>query len=407
MIKRINKYQSIDRKVLSDVLENKEKILASTGGLLLTTTFLSGCGMSLNESKRSYEDNNVVICNEIIDQDELSSFDLDTRTVSLQGLGLTNIDELSNYKKLEVALLEYNNLSDISSLEGLPIMILHLDGNNIQSINLENFDKLKILMVAGNYNLYTQEIVDYCNNNSIKIDITEEDVKNIEKIKEMLNKLDLDGKTDLEKEQIICNFVCDHMTYDLNLSLQMTFNHKDNGNQLEHAIAGKGVCADYATLFTSMCQLSGINSYHKYGYSLGTPHAWSMVEIDGQYMLCDPTNIDSIGRNINEYIYFNASGDNAKLFTMLNETTMADKKLVESSDLSKLEGAEEEKKEELMKAILTGAAIGSIIFISSSIAKKMRERKDVADLEELKKRRKYLEELKNKELSEDSNKKTK
>lgn len=63
----------------------------------------------------------------------------------------------------------------------------------------------------------------------------------------------------------------------------------------------KGVCSEYSTLFSRLCELSGleavvIEGYGKgYGYTVGSKvqdqsnHAWNGVKIDGVWRLVDPT----------------------------------------------------------------------------------------------------------------------
>ena len=191
-----------------------------------------------------------------------------------------------------------NLLHDISGIKNTDkIEWLDIENNSIDSIDLSKYPSLENLRIEGNYNLYTEDLVKYCESKNIFLDITMNDVNNVEVIKGYLNQLDIADKSDLEKERIIYKFVLDHMEYDKKALKNDNLAYKYNDEVLESAISGKGVCTNYCALFNVMCELSGINSFEVDGYLKSTfsggPHAWNMVEIDGQYLFCDPTNSDN------------------------------------------------------------------------------------------------------------------
>ncbi len=194
--------------------------------------------------------------------------------------------------------LRSNLLHDISGIKNTDkIEWLDIENNSIDSIDLSKYPSLENLRIEGNYNLYTEDLVKYCESKNIFLDITMNDVNNVEVIKGYLNQLDIADKSDLEKERIIYKFVLDHMEYDKKALKDDNLAYKYNDEVLESAISGKGVCTNYCALFNIMCELSGINSFEVDGYLKSTfsggPHAWNMVEIDGQYLFCDPTNSDN------------------------------------------------------------------------------------------------------------------
>ena len=98
----------------------------------------------------------------------------------------------------------------------------------------------------------------------------------------MVQELNLDGRTDLEKESIIYSYVLEYLKY------KITKVRVSNEEPLHQALKGNGVCISYAMLFKAMCEAAGI--------SAGS-HAWNMIEIDGQYYLCDPTWSDTMRRH--------------------------------------------------------------------------------------------------------------
>lgn len=194
--------------------------------------------------------------------------------------------------------LRSNLLHDISGIKNTDkIEWLDIENNSIDSIDLSKYPSLENLRIEGNYNLYTEDLVKYCESKNIFLDISMNDVNNVEVIKGYLNQLDIADKSDLEKERIIYKFVLDHMEYDKKALKDDNLAYKYNDEVLESAISGKGVCTNYCALFNVMCELSGINSFEVDGYLKSTfsggPHAWNMVEIDGQYLFCDPTNSDN------------------------------------------------------------------------------------------------------------------
>lgn len=194
--------------------------------------------------------------------------------------------------------LRSNLLHDISGIKNTDkIEWLDIENNSIDSIDLSKYPSLENLRIEGNYNLYTEDLVKYCESKNIFLDITMNDVNNVEVIKGYLNQLDIADKSYLEKERIIYKFVLDHMEYDKKALKNDNLAYKYNDEVLESAISGKGVCTNYCALFNVMCELSGINSFEVDGYLKSTfsggSHAWNMVEIDGQYLFCDPTNSDN------------------------------------------------------------------------------------------------------------------
>ncbi len=379
MINRNNKYKSISNKSLSELLnKGKKKMIILLGGLILSVSLFSGCDNMSNNSYIKNKGTEPIYYDVTIEQGELLSLGPFINTIRIIETDLKDVSELSNYKYLQNVYLIGNNITDISPLESLPIERLDITYNNVKNINIEKFQYLRLLYIEGNYNLYTQELVDYCEKNNITIDITKEDVKNVEAIKEMLKSIDFDGKTDFQKEQAICDFVCKHMKYDFGLYKKIITNQLDEDfdvSGLENAVKGKGVCESYATLFTAMCQLSGINSYKKNGQCLIEPHVWSLVEIDGQYILCDPTNVDN-SLLFGNYFLSNSMGDDARTFMSINETSNVVRNQVETSDKSKFHEYEEEKRHELMVTLLKCAALGSIVFIPVAVAKIIKKKRE-------------------------------
>lgn len=409
MINRDNKYVSIDRSSILSISNDKKRLIAAVSGVLLTVTLLTGCGSEIEKnttSRHEEVEQGVIIVNESTEGIDLSSFDSDITAIGISYSDLVDVSELSNYDNLEVVVLDNNFITDINMLEDLPnLRELSITGNNVQTFDIENFEGLTTVYIEGNYNLYTPEIIEYCESHGINIDITVQDVENVNSIRAMVDSLDLEGKTDLEREQIICDFVCEHMTYDDEVYESLLSGETTNPDPLEGAVRGQGVCLDYATLFTSMCQLSGINAYQISGEANGSynitseteGHVWNLVEIDGQYMLCDPTWLDAniIDKMIGETLYYNVDGDKLEGFQKTHELTGVVSSLVEQSDITKVssyEGIDQKidnmfgnidgiienieakgiSREDLTKMLLMGAAVGSVLLVSPKLSKKIK-----------------------------------
>lgn len=213
---------------------------------------------------------------------------------------LDNLDCLKDNKKIKKLIIPNNLLTDVSILYGSEIETLDISNNSINEIDLSQFPNLNTIFVTGNYALYTQEFLNYCDEHNIHTDITQEDIDNIISIKKIIDSLDLDGKTDLEKESIIYEYVLNHMEYDDKTT------EESNYNPITTALTGKGVCYAYAEFFKALCNAAGINVYTitglgKQNFFIKGSHAWNLVEIDGQYYLCDPTWSDAIRNDISGY----------------------------------------------------------------------------------------------------------
>lgn len=118
---------------------------------------------------------------------------------------------------------------------------------------------------------------------------------------EVLNSLNLEGKTDYEKCILIEEWVGKHITYTEN---------NGNPNGYSSAIWGfnsrKGVCMHYVDLFYYMANKAGLCVLEDSGTSGYDPHAWNLVKMDGVYYYTDPTNLRRFfndGKTEIEFLY--------------------------------------------------------------------------------------------------------
>lgn len=283
--KKVKKSSILKSKVGKNLIE------IAIGGTVVLTLFSQLTNIKPNEITQREE--------YTISQINPDKIEINDDTYSITYSNLEVLDGVVLPNDITDLDLRSNLLHDISGIKNTDkIEWLDIENNSIDSIDLSKYPSLENLRIEGNYNLYTEDLVKYCESKNIFLDISMNDVNNVEVIKGYLNQLDIADKSDLEKERIIYKFVLDHMEYDKKALKDDNLAYKYNDEVLESAISGKGVCVNYCALFNVMCELSGINSFEVDGYlkstfGAGGQHAWNMVEIDGQYLFCDPTNSDN------------------------------------------------------------------------------------------------------------------
>lgn len=110
-----------------------------------------------------------------------------------------------------------------------------------------------------------------------------------EETTQVLNSLNLDGKSDYEKCLLIEEWVGKHITY-----------KEKSGNTFGYCPAvfgffsGTGVCMHYADLFYYMATKAGLKVLEDSGWVGNTGHAWNLVMIDGFYYYTDPTTLQTL-----------------------------------------------------------------------------------------------------------------
>ncbi|MBQ6538940.1 MAG: hypothetical protein IJL76_01530 [Bacilli bacterium] len=215
-------------------------------------------------------------------------------TINISNTNITDLDFMRNNHNVKEVYLDSNLLTDISSLYDSDIEKLSIENNSIQELDISRFPKLKELNVSDNYALYTSELLAACKARGIEVDIDHDDVKMMNEVRDIIDDLHLEGKSQLEKEAIIYDYLMNHMEYNRKLEVE------SNMEPLKCALDGEGVCISYAVFFKALCNAAGINSYLDLGYAKqgvvipGGLHAWNLIEIEGQYYLCDPTWSDKM-----------------------------------------------------------------------------------------------------------------
>lgn len=105
----------------------------------------------------------------------------------------------------------------------------------------------------------------------------------------LLEELDLDGRTDLEKTELIYKYICDNITYDYT-------NLEDDTYKLKYtayaALINKtAVCQGYAVLLYRLLLEEGIDTRYIRGWATSNMerHGWNIIHIGDYYYLADAT----------------------------------------------------------------------------------------------------------------------
>lgn len=101
--------------------------------------------------------------------------------------------------------------------------------------------------------------------------------------------------TDKDKSRAIFIWVSSNIQYDVDNMFAINFYEKKEDKISKSLKTRKGICENYAALFTDICLKSGLKSIVVEGYTKQKgitdyiPHAWSAALIDSSWFLFDPT----------------------------------------------------------------------------------------------------------------------
>jgi hypothetical protein len=102
-------------------------------------------------------------------------------------------------------------------------------------------------------------------------------------------------ETDNDKSRAIFIWVASNIQYDIDNMFAINFYEKEEDKIEKPLRTRRGICENYAALFTDICTKSGIKSFVVSGYTKQSgfvdyiPHAWSAALIDSSWYLFDPT----------------------------------------------------------------------------------------------------------------------
>lgn len=105
---------------------------------------------------------------------------------------------------------------------------------------------------------------------------------------DVINSLNLEGKSDYEKCLLVEEWVGKHIAYKESYS-----NPEHYCNAVFVFYSKAGVCMHYADLFYYMANKAGLLALEDSGTLGYSGHAWNLVKIDGTYYYTDPTNFQN------------------------------------------------------------------------------------------------------------------
>lgn len=101
--------------------------------------------------------------------------------------------------------------------------------------------------------------------------------------------------SDADKTRAAFIWVASSVSYDLENMFNVNFYEKKEEKIARTLKTRKGVCENYAMLFTDICAKAGLKSFVIEGFTIQSgftdyiPHAWSAARIDTSWFLFDPT----------------------------------------------------------------------------------------------------------------------
>lgn len=100
---------------------------------------------------------------------------------------------------------------------------------------------------------------------------------------------------DGDRSRAIYAWITGHIQYDIDNMFAINF-YADSTDKINKALkTRKGICENYATLFASLCNRTGIPAVVVVGYTKQKgfvdyiPHAWSVARVKGEWRIYDPT----------------------------------------------------------------------------------------------------------------------
>lgn len=200
----------------------------------------------------------------------------------------TITDDCIEYFPRGVRNLSLNYCDFITDLSALPyfcpeINSLYINGlSSLTSIDfIYNLKELKYIEISDS-SLITRDLLEYFKEKQIKINISEKDVENAEKIDLILKGIITNDMSDGDKIKAICLYLAEN--YDYDLSLQYDSNYNPLNCMIDNE---RGVCTGYSYLGNILLNKSGIKSF----VIKNEEHCWNLIKYEGEYYYLDITNL--------------------------------------------------------------------------------------------------------------------
>ena len=219
-----------------------------------------------------------IISSYVINSDFSSLQDLSIKKLNLGGSYIENISTLKNTSSIEIL-----NLSFISNLKSLDV--------------ITKLPNLKKLDIVGSEDLVNDKVLNYIKEKSItgtNYDSDKYDYLKVDyDLDSIIESLNLDGLTDIEKITKITQYVVKNIEYDDDCNTSKGCHNKEfSFNAIKKSLSKMGVCYHFAILNNELLNRVGIKSYLVSGYTKkGLGHEWLNVYLDDKWYSIDPTFI--------------------------------------------------------------------------------------------------------------------
>lgn len=225
----------------------------------------------------------------------------DSKLEKEEGIDKNGIDQMkytvnsafSEY--LAVQMMQHKEKIDISLWDE------HYDVNKITDAFLEAKHQTPLILGISDMNISSDGkvlSVSY-EDDSGTYEKKQREIQN--KVSEIVSSIIKDDMSQLEKEFIINQYLCDNISYDKealeNAKSQnmksVDKEYKDSFTVYGALLKGKCVCAGYAGAFKLLADEAGLESIVVTGYLDGNlAHAWNKIKISGKWQIVDVTNND-------------------------------------------------------------------------------------------------------------------
>ena len=176
----------------------------------------------------------------------------------------------------------WNYVFDESEHNGDPIMGDYAVGRYIGGTKSCDTDVVQKTMPDGSTKTYYV----YTYKNDFLHRTTQAQEKAVDaKVDQILQELNVDGKTDVEKVYAIYDYMINHIRYDYKNLDDATYMQKYTAYAA--LVENTSVCMGYALAFYRLALACGVDA--RYIQSNPMEHAWDIVKVDGQYYYLDAT----------------------------------------------------------------------------------------------------------------------
>lgn len=273
---KLSKFVNAKEILFKNVNITDTSVLNNMGILDKVTIYYSK--VDLKKFSNKHVTNLDIISSYVINSDFSSLQDLNIKKLNLGGSYIENISTLKNTSSIETL-----NLSFISNLKSLDVIT-----------KLPNLRKLDIV---GSEDLVNDKVLNYIKEKSITGTNYDRDKYDYLKVDYdldgIIESLNLDGLSDMEKITKITQYVVKNIEYDDDCNTSKGCHNKEfSFNAIKKSLSKMGICYHFAILNNELLNRVGIKSYLVSGYTKkGLGHEWLNVYLDGKWYSIDPTFI--------------------------------------------------------------------------------------------------------------------